>query len=364
MKIVYFIDHLRPDGTQTVLKQLVQGFSKVGYQQAVVCLNDSWDQRLFQDLQASGAIIRIVGKHRLILGYGLINLAFWLMKNKFDVAITFLFFSDVIGRTLSKITHIPRLISSIQNRNTNYARWQRILLCFTTRWVDAFHVCSQSILDFSVTYDGVDPEKAVVIPHSIDINGFPEVGDGTILRAEFGLPPIIKIIGSLGRLHPQKGYDVLIEAFSFLNDEDIFLIIAGVGDEKGALTEQAQGLSISDRVHFSGHIRDVPSFLYSLDLYVQPSRNEGMPLAVLEAMAASRPIVASAVDGICELIQDGVHGWLVPPQDPKILANNITAALYDRQESVKRGQAARQRVIQQFTLQKMIDRWDSLISHQ
>src|SRR4030042_2755748 len=104
MKIVYFIDHLRPDGTQFVLKQLVEGLSARGHQQFVICLNDSWDAELKRKLEGFNAEVRIIWKPALLSGLGWLSILKILNIHKFDVAVTLLLYSDVIGRTLGHIT--------------------------------------------------------------------------------------------------------------------------------------------------------------------------------------------------------------------------------------------------------------------
>jgi hypothetical protein len=116
MNIAYFIDHLRWDGTQTVLSQLVNGLAVQGHRQTVFCLNDSWDEELVKRLRSVGADVRIVGKMALASGYGILALLRYSQKTKFDVAITFLFVSDVLGRTIAKWARIPRIISSLRAR--------------------------------------------------------------------------------------------------------------------------------------------------------------------------------------------------------------------------------------------------------
>src|SRR5215472_13018562 len=113
MKLVYFIDHLRPDGSQNVLRQLVEGFAPRGYDQMVICLNDSWDGPLVERLRTAGADVRIVGKMALASGYGLLSVWQLLRSGRFDVAITLLFVSDVIGRVLAVMAGVPRIITSL-----------------------------------------------------------------------------------------------------------------------------------------------------------------------------------------------------------------------------------------------------------
>jgi glycosyltransferase involved in cell wall biosynthesis len=121
-------------------------------------------------------------------------------------------------------------------------------------------------------------------------------------------------------------------------------------------------LGIHQKVHFAGYRRDAAKILESLDLYVQPSRFEGMSLAVLEAMAAGLPVVASAVDGNCELIQDGVSGWLVPPEDSKALSAAIKSALADPIGGQQRGKAAQRAAQDQFSVGAMVDAWEALLA--
>ena len=138
-------------------------------------------------------------------------------------------------------------------------------------------------------------------------------------------------------------------------------MLAGKGEDEAKLRTQARALGIEGRVHFAGYRRDVPRLLGGLDLYTQPSRFEGMSLAILQAMAASCPIVATAVDGTRELIVDGMHGWLIPPEDAPALAGAIQAALNDPGEAKRRGAAAHQRVLDQFSVGAMITAWENML---
>lgn len=363
MKIIYFIDHLRQDGTQKVLNQLVAGFAKRGHYQAVVCLNGSWDEAGLRYLRENGAAVRIVGKLPILLGYGLFSLRKWLRVEGFEFAVTFLFVSDVIGRTLAKLSGIPCIISSIQNRDVNYAEWQHWMVRKTMRWVNAVHVCSHSLVDYAIE-EGAKSKRIVVIPHSIDAEELRALVDNSKILQEFALSPEDMVIGSVGRLTYQKGYDVLLRALSLLENKHVHLLLVGTGEALESLKEEVYRNKLIGRVHFAGYRRDVPDLLAVMDVYVQPSRFEGMPLAVLEAMVAGRPIVASSVDGICELIEDGIHGWLVPPEDTNILAGAIDAALSDPYEAKRRGAAARMRAIENFNTEEMVNSWENMLFRQ
>jgi glycosyltransferase involved in cell wall biosynthesis len=361
MNIVYFIDHLRPDGAQFVLWQLVDGLAQRGHRQTVLCLNDSWDEQFLEKVRNTGAEVRIIGKAALASGIGLGFIYTLLRREKPDAVVTMLFVSDVVGRSLARLAGVKRIITSIQTRDEFYSEFQRRLVRFTMPWAHVVELCSNNLREFVITEEGADPDKIVVIPHSIRVLDYEKPEDLHHLRDEFKIEPDGLLIGSLGRLTHQKGFDNLIEAVRGMHGEKIQVVLAGVGEDEGKLRALVSESGLENRVHLAGYRRDIPHFLHSLDLYVQPSRYEGMPLAVLQAMAAGCPIVASAVDGICELIEDGVHGWLVPPEDPGRLAAALTEALHDRNEAAKRGSAAKARAQSCFNLDDMITAWEALI---
>jgi glycosyltransferase involved in cell wall biosynthesis len=170
------------------------------------------------------------------------------------------------------------------------------------------------------------------------------------------------IIGSVGRLTYQKGLDVLLDALAQLPFINVHLIVAGTGEERERLREQARRLGIDRRVHLVGYRKDIPQWLGALDVYVQPSRFEGAPNALLEAMAAGCPIVATEVDGNSELIADGIHGWLVQADHVGSLAGALGEALANRQEARRRGAAAYERARTEFSVERMVERWEQVLT--
>jgi glycosyltransferase involved in cell wall biosynthesis len=361
MRIVYFIDHLRPDGSQTVLRQLVEGLGARGHDQTVICLNDSWDAALVERLRRAGAEVRIVGKMALASAYGLLSIWYWLRSTPFDVAITLLFVSDVVGRVLAAVAGVPRIITSLQTRNVDYTSLQRWLVRATMRSADAVVINNSYNREFAAVEEGARPDRIVFIPNGVSVEDYTQPINQASLRTDMGLSSESKLIGSVGRLTWQKGFDVLLCAFSLVADKDLNLLIFGVGEEEVRLRALAAKLKVDARVHFAGYRRDVPRVLGALDLYVHSSRFEGMPIALLEAMAAACPIVASSVDGNRDLIEDGVHGWLVPPENPVMFAKAIDDALGNLAEARRRAAAARQRALSYFNIETVVAAWEKLL---
>lgn len=363
MKIVYFIDHLQSDGTQLVLRQLTEGLARRGHRQTVVCLNERRDPRLVDAIRASGTSVRIVGKRALIAGTGISSTGSWLQQERFDVAVTLLYVADLLGRPLARFAGVPRIVSSIRARNINYRSLKRALTRFTMRWADAVVINSCGVREFAIAAEGAPPNRLHFIPNGIRVEDFLQPIDRSVLRMESGLADSVRLVGSVGRLTPQKGFDNLINALALVADQNVHLLIIGTGADLEKLISLARQLGLAKRVHFAGYRHDVPRLLGSLDLYVHPARFEGMPNAVLEAMAARCPIVATAVDGIPELIEDGSDGWLVPPEDSGALARAMNAALLDPIQSQCRATHAQERAWTRFSEQAMVDAWEKVLAN-
>jgi len=157
----------------------------------------------------------------------------------------------------------------------------------------------------------------------------------------------------LAQLRPQKGHETLLEALAALPD-DVTLVLAGDGPERARIEARVADLGLGPRVHLAGFVDDIRGLLTGADVVVLPSRFEGLPLAVLEAMAVGRPIVATDVAGTNELVTDGETGLLVPPDDPSGLATAILRLLDDPDLARRLGENGRERVTERFGLDRMV----------
>ena len=180
-------------------------------------------------------------------------------------------------------------------------------------------------------------------------------------RAALGLPAGALVIGSIGRLNEQKGHRYLIDAAPAVIDrhKDARFLIVGDGDLKEPLRRQAQAMGIGDHVVFAGHRSDVRELLGAIDVVCMPSLYEGTPLALFEAMAAARTIVASAVDGCAEILHDGVTGLLVPPKDSAALGDALHRALAEPGLRTRLGAAA-QTASREYDIDRTVRRIEDL----
>ena len=191
------------------------------------------------------------------------------------------------------------------------------------------------------------------IPNGIPVAGYrrpPHVR--AEVRAELSLPAEAVCFLSVGRLNPQKNHAALLGAFSAPGLAEARLLIAGDGDLRAALEQQARALGVGDRVHFLGVRRDIPRLLAAADGLVMASTWEGNPLVVMEAMAAGLPVVATSVGCVPELVSERT-GWLVPREDEAALSAAMSALAGDRPGARARGAAGAARAMERFDVSVM-----------
>lgn len=194
---------------------------------------------------------------------------------------------------------------------------------------------------------GVDRRRVVLIPNVIDAEAFSALAaPRATTRAELGCDQDSPLLVAVGRLTPQKGIDVLLEALPAILEAvpGVTVLVVGDGISNDALQQTSRTAGLAARVRFLGAREDVPSLLAAADLVVIPSRSEGLPLVLLEAMAVGTAVVATDVGGMTDLVTDGEHGWLLPPNRPDALAAAITDALTHDERRNTVAAAARHRV--------------------
>jgi glycosyltransferase involved in cell wall biosynthesis len=195
--------------------------------------------------------------------------------------------------------------------------------------------------------------KIQVIPNAVQPGIFNRSADAS-LRASLSDGTGLPIVLTLARLERQKGLPYLLEAAAQVPQARFF--VAGEGNERGVLEEQARSLGVTDRFFFLGHRHDIPELLAACDLFVLPSVNEGLPVSVLEAMASCKPVIASAIGGTDEAVVHGKTGLLVPPRDSGALASAIRTLLESPTLREQFAFAGRARVQEEFSAETMVQR--------
>ncbi|TDI35588.1 MAG: glycosyltransferase family 1 protein [Acidobacteria bacterium] len=205
------------------------------------------------------------------------------------------------------------------------------------------------------------------IPLGLELERFGSPEANGRLRARLGLDRNIPLIGCVGRLVPIKDVPTLLSAFARLEGAPApcmraHLALIGDGPERERLESLADKLGVASRVHFTGFLSELETVYPDLDLVVNSSRNEGTPVALIEAMAAGIPVVATSVGGSPDLLQGGALGELVPPGEPEALAHALERTLRRQDEIVSRTHAARTAVLEQHRAERLLDDIDTLYS--
>lgn len=226
---------------------------------------------------------------------------------------------------------------------------ERVVALGVHRYIAVSHDLAQQL---QTTFE-FPPRKLAVVHNGIMLDHFDQPRDDG-LRASLLAGRERPIVLAAARLDPQKGQQYLLEAATHV--PDALFVLAGDGPDRRVLEAQARALGVADRVVFLGQRHDIPALLASCDLFVLPSLFEGLPLGVLEAMAAGVPIVASDVGGVGEAVTNNTSGLLVPPCDPAALADAVTTLLHDQALAQRLAIAARMRVRTEFEVDTMVRR--------
>jgi glycosyltransferase involved in cell wall biosynthesis len=219
-----------------------------------------------------------------------------------------------------------------------------------------------------LTARGVDRHVGVGERTSREVEALVRLPHGSVLTIHNGVPdeshePLAPptpgpVVGAVGRLEQQKGFDTLIRALSLV--EGAALVLVGDGTERAALEHLARKVGVADRVQWAGWSDDARRYLATFDVFALPSRFEGFPLAVLEALLARSAVVAADVGSVSEVVLDGKTGLLVPPEDPIALAGAIGRLLADAGLRRRLGERGRQLVLERFTAAHMTRAFESL----
>ena len=362
MKIVFIIDSLQRYGAQRFLTHLVHGLHDRGYTQRVIALNDATDRDIEQNLSTADCAITRIGKILLLSGgAGWWALVAMLKREMPDVVVTILDFADTLGRPAARLARCRRLVTSIRVRNLTKPAWQRWIGRRTIKWADRVVFNSTHVVEYGRQQEGVREDQVVVIPNGVEDLRGRRAGLRDRYRQELGVSPATAILGSVGRLYPQKNLSLLLRALAMLPVSRPWkVLLIGEGPQRPKLLRLARKLGLSDRIIWLGSRSDVEGWLAAMDIFIHTADFEGMPNAVMEAMSMGLPVIASAVDGTRELISDGVSGYLVAPGDADSFAKRIVQIIDNPDLAHRLGEQAHHDILAHFGMVQMIDAYDQL----
>lgn len=343
VKILHIIPTLDPGGAERLLVDIVQRTNKQLFSLTVVCFKRGglWEE----EIKNSGVELIILKKRGQ---FDLINL-FKLWRTirfvKPDLVHTHLG-GDIYGRFFAGLMGIP-VVSTEHNLNKDEAFSVTLAKRVTAAFASLVIAVSEAVAQDAQKRYGFAKEKIKVIHNGVDLTRF------TFTRPQFNKP--LKI-GSVGRLAKQKDFSTLIKAVSLV--KDCVCEIVGEGSERSNLETEIKNLSLGERVKLAGNRSDVPQFLQGLDIFILASRWEGLGIVVLEAALTGIPVIAARVDGLIEIITDGVDGLLFKPGDEQALAAKLKNIFADQAAALTRAEQLAKKVREHFSIETMVAQYE------
>jgi len=262
----------------------------------------------------------------------------------------------------AKLAGVPVVVTGLQNCYFSETPMQRRVDSLLFRLATHAVSCSEAVWSFYVERKEYPGNKITTIHNGVKLDRFSPHCDKSYLRKELGLSEEHVLVGTVANLIPQKGHEYLLEAADLVVRENKQVVFVWIGDGllRSELQMECAERGLTENIYFLSERKDIPEVLSSLDVFVLPSLWEGFGIALVEAMATGLPVIASNVDGIVEVVVDGITGVLVEPKDVEGLAKAIRCLLDDPTKRGRMGQAGRQRVMRRFSVENVASAYETL----
>jgi glycosyltransferase involved in cell wall biosynthesis len=371
LRVLLVLPNLHIGGSQEAVRTLAQHLAADGCSPVVCSLFAGGP--LLDDLAKQGTPVEVLRlpRHRFValpwyvadMLRLLRRLAGVIRKYRANVVQTYILGSQhflVLG--LARLLGVPVVILNFRNEKFLpfsqpgglKNRLHRLAYRLARRWASGYVAVSAEVKQAMLRTLGLSENDVTVICNGVDVDRYARGVDREQVRCGLGLSAQDSLAITVATLKAQKGHRYLIEAAAKVvrQHPDTHFLLVGDGELRAELEAHTRALGLADRIHFLGSRRDVSELLAASDVFILPSLWEGLSMALLEAMAAAKPIVATAVSGTEQTMVHGQTGLLVPPSDAPALAQAIHALLSDPERARSLGQAARRRAETHFSTQQ------------
>ncbi len=357
IKILHVIDSLGIGGMERIVIDVANGLDSTRFEQVVCCISRRGEAA---DQLRDGVRCFDLGKGDKADRLMPLKLAGVIRRERPDI-IHSQSWSGVDTALAKLLMPGVKLVHSEHGRSYSDLRRQSLMRRMARRGLyhvaDSVFAISSEVREFYCGQTGFSAERMQIIPNGIDTRRIDEA-DAKGIRAEFGIAPDDFVFGTVARLDLTKDTMMLARAFAAIalprQNPKLKLLIVGDGEQRARLEEFVAMLGLNRIVIFAGMRRDVPRLLRAMDVFALSSVSEGLPLTVLEAMAARLPVVATNVGALPELVEEGRTGFLVPIRHAAAMSDKFEAFLANRRLANILGEAARQKVVREFTMERML----------
>lgn len=364
INVLHIYQNSKIGGIQQQILSIVREYDREKFNPIVCCFGPKME--LGKEIEKAGIDFVALNRKRYNkFSVGIIVDLYRLMKERnIHVLRTHKYRANLYGRIAGKLAGVPVIVASEHNiyRNEKEKRFLRritnkILSIVTDKMVTVSDAIRKDIL----RYDRFPPSKIMVLHNGVDTERFKPGTNYRDMRRQFAISKDDVVIGFVGRLVINKGLNYLIEAVALLKKSfNVKLLIVGDGSLMEELKKMAKNKGLEESVIFTGMRRDITDILSSIDIFVLSSIKEGFPNSLLEAMAMGKPIVATAIGGIPEIIQHGANGLLVQSADIEGLAAAIKTIIDNPLMAQRIGRAARDFIEKNYSIDATVRKWETL----
>lgn len=285
----------------------------------------------------------------------------YLIMERIEVVQCFDFYSNLFAIPVARLAGVPLILGCRRDQAVMRTVWQQKAEKWSYRLATGVVTNAKAIKNQLISLDGLQSQKVWVIYNGLDLKHFDVLsGDGIDASTE-SRNVIVAIVANL---RPEKGHLVFLKAaqqfLASMPHAQISFLIVGDGPMREAIEVKVKELGLAGSIKMTGSVTNIPALLRSVDIVVLASLKDGFPNAIMEAMAAAKPVIATDTGGTAELVVDGLTGYIVPVGDSDVLAKRMRSLFQDPEARRKMGEAARRRIIEQFTVNHMAKQFEEL----
>ncbi len=354
--VVHLVEKLGIGGLEKVVATLASNLNKEKYNVSVWCLRKGG---FFADkLIEEGIDVKILGISTSRNPIAIYKLYKLLKRHKIDLIHTHAYSAGTIGRISAFLAGVSVIISHNHSVYDYYHKYFRLVEWALSHITDRIICISDRVRKSTNRTQGISAEKLITIHNGINSIGPVQKKAITKLKKELRIPPGHTVISTITHMEEHKGVSYLIQSASRIckSRENLIFLLVGEGAQEEELKELCVSLKIEENVVFTGERSDIPEILSLTDIFVLPSVREGLSLSILEAMASGKPVIATSVGGIPEVVSDGVSGILVRPKNPYALHDAIVELLDDKVKQRLMGFNGKRIFEERFNSGTMVDR--------
>lgn len=365
LKLMHIVLSLNTGGLEKVVINLLKGVDRDTYTPILCCLEEPGT--LAPEVEQLGVKIIVLEKKRTGIDYlAVAKLASILRREGVNIIHCHGTAPQFYGALAGRIVRVPRIIYTKHDRIPCNTKSELLMRRFLARMTSKVIAVSDDAREVAVNVEKIPQEKVITIFNGIDTQKYRLNIDIIAKKLEIGVSAYDFVIGIVARLAPEKDHNMLLDAFRIVRErmnQGIKLVIVGGGDLREELENKAKLLSINDDVIFLGERHDIPELLAAFNLFALSSTTEGLSITLLEAMAAELPIVATDVGGNPEIVLNDQTGLIVPAKSPDSMAQSIMKIINNKNMAEKMGEAGREMVCANFSLEAMIQKHDEIWRH-